>query len=176
MRYIEWAFLFLLSGLGIALANFVGFHVAFTDSLPGVCILLVIAIAGVAVSKVVPLKLPIVAYVSILGLLAASPISPCREFVIASAGKINFTAPLTMVGAHHGRRLRRNLHQRPDPHLRKTGLEDDPDRHLCHDRNLCVLRTHCSDRTDTHRSYLGGLLWLIYALPMCPFFWRTEPF
>ena len=36
MRYIEWAFLFLLSGLGIALANFVGFHVAFTDSLPGV--------------------------------------------------------------------------------------------------------------------------------------------
>ena len=102
MRYIEWAFLFLLSGLGIALANFVGFHVAFTDSLPGVCILLVIAIAGVAVSKVVPLKLPIVAYVSILGLLAASPISPCREFVVASAGKINFTAPLTMVGAYAG--------------------------------------------------------------------------
>lgn len=102
MRYIEWAFLFLLSGLGIALANFVGFHVAFTDSLPGTCILLAIAIVGVAVSKVVPLKLPIVAYVSIIGLLAASPLSPCREFVIASAGKINFTAPLTMVGAYAG--------------------------------------------------------------------------
>lgn len=50
------------------------FHVAFADSLPGTCILLAIAIAGVAVSKVVPLKLPIVAYVSIIGLLAASPI------------------------------------------------------------------------------------------------------
>ena len=110
MRHIEWAFLFLLSGLGIALANFVGFHVAFTDSLPGVCILLVIAIAGVAVSKVVPLKLPIVAYVSILGLLAASPISPCREFVIASAGKINFTAPLTMVGAYAGISISDQIH------------------------------------------------------------------
>ena len=110
MRYIEWAFLSLLSGLGIALANFVGFHVAFTDSLPGVCILLVIAIAGVAVSKVVPLKLPIVAYVSILGLLAASPISPCREFVIASAGKINFTAPLTMVGAYAGISISDQIH------------------------------------------------------------------
>ena len=110
MRDIEWAFLFLLSGLGIALANFVGFHVAFTDSLPGVCILLVIAIAGVAVSKVVPLKLPIVAYVSILGLLAASPISPCREFVIASAGKINFTAPLTMVGAYAGISISDQIH------------------------------------------------------------------
>ncbi|RHP48011.1 hypothetical protein [Clostridium sp. AF32-12BH] len=110
MRYIEWAFLFLLSGLGIGLANFVGFHVAFTDSLPGICVLLVIAIVGVAVSKVVPLKLPIVAYVSILGLLAASPISPCREFVIASAGKINFTAPLTMVGAYAGISISDQIH------------------------------------------------------------------
>ena len=110
MRYIEWAFLFLLSGLGIGMANFVGFHVAFTDSLPGICVLLVIAIVGVAVSKVVPLKLPIVAYVSILGLLAASPISPCREFVIASAGKINFTAPLTMVGAYAGISISDQIH------------------------------------------------------------------
>ena len=108
MRYIEWAFLFLLSGLGIGLANFVGFHVAFTDSLPGICVLLVIV--GVAVSKVVPLKLPIGAYVSILGLLAASPISPCREFVIASAGKINFTAPLTMVGAYAGISISDQIH------------------------------------------------------------------
>ena len=44
----------------------------------------------------------IVAYVSIIGLLTACPISPCREFVIEAANKINFTAPLTMVGAYAG--------------------------------------------------------------------------
>ena len=55
MRYIEWGFLFLLSGLGIGLAN-----------------------------------------------LVASPISPARQFVIDAVGKINFTAPLTMVGAYAG--------------------------------------------------------------------------
>ncbi|MGN0371674.1 MAG: hypothetical protein ACI4F3_02555 [Enterocloster sp.] len=102
MKYIEWIFLFVLSGLGIGLANLVGFHVSFMDSLPGILILLAIALAGVAVSRVVPLKLPIVAYVSVIGLLAASPISPCRQFVIEAAGKINFTAPLTMVGAYAG--------------------------------------------------------------------------
>lgn len=102
MRYIEWIVLFILSGIGIALANLVGFQVGFMESLPGILILIGISIAGVAVSKLVPLKLPIVAYVSILGLLLASPISPVREFVIASAGKINFTAPLTMVGAYAG--------------------------------------------------------------------------
>ena len=102
MRYIEWLFLFVLSGLGIALANFVGFNVGFMDSLPGILILLAISAAGVIVSKIVPLKLPIVAYVSIIGLLTACPISPCREFVIEAANKINFTAPLTMVGAYAG--------------------------------------------------------------------------
>lgn len=102
MRYIEWGFLFILSGIGMALANFVGFQVGFMESLPGVAILLAISCLGVIVSKLVPLKLPIVAYVSIIGLLCACPVSPCREFVISSAGKINFTAPLTMVGAYAG--------------------------------------------------------------------------
>lgn len=102
MRYIEWIFLFVLSGIGIGLANLVGFQVGFMDSLPGILILLAISIVGVVISRLVPLKLPIVAYVSLLGLLAASPISPCREFVIEAAGKINFTAPLTMVGAYAG--------------------------------------------------------------------------
>ncbi len=102
MRYIEWGFLFLLSGAGIALANFIGAGTGFADSLPGVAILLVISCLGVLVSKLVPLRLPIVAYVSIIGLLFACPLSPWREFVISAAGKINFTAPLTMVGAYAG--------------------------------------------------------------------------
>ena len=102
MRYIEWGFLFILSGIGMALANFVGFQVGFMESLPGVAILLAISCLGVIVSKLVPLKLPIVAYVSIIGRVCACPVSPCREFVISSAGKINFTAPLTMVGAYAG--------------------------------------------------------------------------
>ena len=102
MRYVEWIILFLISGLGIALANFGGLGVGFPGSLPGVAVLLIIAFLGLVVSKIVPLKLPIVAYVSIIGLLAACPASPVREFVIESANKINFTAPLTMVGAYAG--------------------------------------------------------------------------
>ena len=64
--------------------------------------LLGISAAAVVVSKILPLKLPIVAYCSIIGLLAASPICPAREFVIAGANGINFTAPLTLVGAYAG--------------------------------------------------------------------------
>ncbi len=102
MRYIEWAVMFIVAGLGIALANFVGFQVSFADSLPGIAILLLISLAAVGISKIVPLKLPVIAYCSLLGLFLACPLSPIRDFVIESAGKINFTAPLTMVGAYAG--------------------------------------------------------------------------
>lgn len=102
MRYVEWGFLFVVSGIGIALANYIGFDVRLADSFPGILILLLISAAGVTVSRLVPLKLPMVAYVSVIGLLVASPLCPAREFVIEAAGKINFTAPLTMVGAYAG--------------------------------------------------------------------------
>ncbi|WP_299446619.1 DUF340 domain-containing protein [uncultured Phascolarctobacterium sp.] len=102
MRYLEWAVMFLVAGLGICLANLVGFKVNFFVSLPGVLILLAISFASVILSKIIPLKLPVIAYCSILGLLLACPMSPVRETVIAAANKINFTAPLTMVGAYAG--------------------------------------------------------------------------
>lgn len=102
MKYIEWFVLFVIAGLGIAVANLVGFEVGFFDSLPGIIVLLVISMLAVVCTKLIPLKLPIVAYCSIIGLLAACPLSPIREFVISSVGQINFTAPLTMVGAFAG--------------------------------------------------------------------------
>lgn len=73
MRSIEWAFLFLVFAVGIALANLVGFHVGIVESLPGILILVALSLAGMACTKLIPLKLPIVAYVSVLGLLVAGP-------------------------------------------------------------------------------------------------------
>ena len=49
MRYIEWAVMFIVAGLGIALANFVGFKVGLLESLPGICVLLLISLAAVGV-------------------------------------------------------------------------------------------------------------------------------
>lgn len=101
MRYIEWAVMFLVAGVGIALANFVGFQVNLYGFCPRhrpSCDLFCIR----SDSKLVPFKLPVIAYCSLIGLLVASPLCPAREFVIEAAGKINFTAPLTMVGAYAG--------------------------------------------------------------------------
>ena len=102
MRSIEWTFLFVLSGLGIALASWVGFGTGIADSLPGILVVIVLSLLGMACTKLIPLKLPIVAYVSILGLLVACPLSPVREFVVEAVSKIELTAPLALVGAFAG--------------------------------------------------------------------------
>lgn len=86
----------------LELANFVGFKVGFMDSLPGLAILLSVSLVAAFLSKVLPLRLPIVAYCSILGLLIACPLSPINNFVISSVNKIQFTTPLTIVGAFAG--------------------------------------------------------------------------
>ena len=102
MRYIEWLFLLVIGACGTGLANFIGYDVGFMESLPGLAVLVIISMLAVVCTKVIPLKLPIVAYCAIIGLLAACPLSPVRTFVIDDAAKINFTAPFTMVGAYAG--------------------------------------------------------------------------
>ena len=111
MRKQEWLFTLALAGLGMMLANFIGFDVAFSKSLPGVLVLLAISAVAVFLGWLIPLKLPTVAYCSILGLLCACPVSPVAEFVIQSVGEINFTAPLTMVGAFAGMSISNQLKQ-----------------------------------------------------------------
>lgn len=102
MRYIEWLFLLVLGAGGTGLANWIGYDVGFLESLPGLIVLVAISMLAVVCVKVIPLKLPIVAYCAIIGLLLACPLSPIRGFVIDAAAKINFTAPFTMVGAYAG--------------------------------------------------------------------------
>lgn len=109
MSIKDWIFTLIIAGIGMMFANFIGFNVAFSESLPGVLVLLAIALCAASLKAVIPLKLPTVAYCSILGLLCACPASPVADFVISSAGKINFTAPLTMVGAYAGMSISNQL-------------------------------------------------------------------
>lgn len=102
IRYREWLVLLPFVGIGILLANFVGYRASTLESIPGVLILLAITFVAVVFNRVIPLKLPIVAYCSLLGMLLASPISPVSAFVVDAVGKINFAAPLTIVGAFAG--------------------------------------------------------------------------
>lgn len=109
MRFREWVFTLCIAGAGMMTANFIGFDVAFLDSLPGVAALLMISLIAAGLARTIPLRLPTVAYCSLVGLLLACPLSPISDWLIQAAGKINFTAPLTMVGAYAGMSISNQL-------------------------------------------------------------------
>ena len=99
MRLREWLFLLSVCGVGTLLANWIGSGVSIAKSLPGV---ITITMVAVVLAKIVPFKLPIIAYCSILGLLVASPFSPIAAVVISSTKVIAFAAPFTVVGSFAG--------------------------------------------------------------------------
>lgn len=109
MRYIEWIILFILSGIGTMLANYIGYDVGFFESLPGLLILIGIGLIAVLCVKFIPFKLPIVAYCSLLGFLLGSPLNPFRDQVIMYVTAINFTAPFSMVGVFAGMSISNQL-------------------------------------------------------------------
>ena len=111
MRYREWITMLCISGFGMMFANKIGFSVAFKDSLSGVIVLLAISLCAVVLDDVLPFNLSIIAYCSILGVIAACPVSPISGYVINAANQINFTAPLTMVGAYAGMSISNNIKQ-----------------------------------------------------------------
>lgn len=102
MRYREWLFLLCVCGVGTILANWIGYGVAIGKSIPGEIILIAITMLAVVLVKIIPVKLPLVAYCSVLGLLSAAPFSPVRDIVISSANVIEFAAPFTIVGSFAG--------------------------------------------------------------------------
>lgn len=73
IRYREWLTLLPVVGVGILLANFVGYRAGFLESLPGVLVMLAITFLAVIANKLIPLKLPIVAYCSLFGMILACP-------------------------------------------------------------------------------------------------------
>lgn len=101
-QYREWFMLLPIVGFGILTANFIGYGGGYLDSLPGVAIILAITIAAVAANKLIPLRLPIVAYCSLFGMFLASPACPFAPYIIDAVSKINFAAPLSIVGAFAG--------------------------------------------------------------------------
>ena len=109
MRYIEWLILFVLSALGTALANYIGYEVGFLQSVPGLLILIAIGMIAVVCTKVISIRMPIIAYCSLIGLALASPISPIRADIIHYVGLINFTAPFSMVGVFAGMSISNQL-------------------------------------------------------------------
>lgn len=102
MKFKEWLLLLGITSIITLVANRIGYQIPILEAIPGILILCGITLIGVLLEKIVPIELPMIMYVSLLGLILASPISPISVIVHEYTDKIAFMAPVTAVGAFTG--------------------------------------------------------------------------
>lgn len=100
---IETILSFFLCGVLVAIGNVVGYGISIKDSLIGVTLLAAICVAGFLISKVPLLnKLPMIFWISIVGIILSTPLFPWYAEVLALTKKVQFIAVITPILAYAG--------------------------------------------------------------------------
>ena len=106
----------IITGILTLVGNFVGFKVSPLEAMPGVLILITIAFVGILLSKIIPIKIPSVAYIVTLSTIVTIPEMPMAEFISTYTAKVNFLALCTPILAYAGIYTGKNMDT-----LTKTG-------------------------------------------------------
>ncbi len=99
---LEWLLVLLISGAITLVGNFIGYGSGIIESIPGMLILVGISVAGLALAKLIPINMPAICYISIIGILLAVPMSPTSKFVVEATSKVQLMAICTPVLAYTG--------------------------------------------------------------------------
>ncbi|MBK3495096.1 hypothetical protein JFL43_09550 [Viridibacillus sp. YIM B01967] len=99
---LDKIYTFILIGAIAIIGNWIGYDVSPIVALPGMLIIVAITVSGFIVEKLLPVKLPVVIWVSFIALLVTSPIFPGNESISKATGHINFMALATPILAYAG--------------------------------------------------------------------------
>nr|WP_241633917.1 DUF340 domain-containing protein [Fusobacterium gastrosuis] len=106
----------LITGFLTLVGNFVGPKINPIEALPGMFILIAIAFVGIVLAKVIPVKIPSVAYIVTIATVLTIPGGPIAEIVSVYTAKVNFLALCTPILAYAGIYTGKNIDS-----LKKTG-------------------------------------------------------
>lgn len=101
--------IFTLMGLMTIAGNTLGYKMPILDAVIGYAIMMAITLMGIALARIVPLKLPMVFWISIIAVLSTSPLSPFAKEILAFTGKIDFLALCTPILAYAGLAVGKDL-------------------------------------------------------------------
>lgn len=98
------------------IGNYVGYKTNIIEAIPGALILVGMAAAGIILAKVIPGKIPAVAYIVTLSTILTAPGIPGSAVISSYVSKVNFLALATPILAYAGIYTGKNLDS-----LKKTG-------------------------------------------------------
>lgn len=116
MKLLESLYVLILVGALTLVGNMVGPNIGIIDAIPGMVILILIAMAGILAAKYLPGGIPAVAYVVTIGCIVTYPTFPGAVIMSKYIAKVNFLALCTPILAYAGIAIGRDLDA-----LRKMG-------------------------------------------------------
>ena len=116
MKIREVLAVLIIIGIITLVGNFVGANIPMIDAIPGMIFLIAISILGVIFAKIIPVRIPAVAYIVTIGCIVTIPRFPGATIFNAWAQKVNFLALTTPILAYAGISIGKDLGV-----LKKTG-------------------------------------------------------
>ncbi|MRH41113.1 hypothetical protein GH741_00305 [Aquibacillus halophilus] len=98
----EWTLLLAIFGVVSLLGNWVGYDIMPLEAIPGMIVLVLICLVGLILQKLIPVNIPSVAYVAIVGVLASMPWMPGSEQIVEWTASVNLLALATPILAYAG--------------------------------------------------------------------------
>lgn len=99
---LEYTAVILIVAAIAIVGNFFNSGCPVGEAVPGMLILLGIAFAGITFSKIIPLPIPSVVYITVIGVLLAMPYSPTSEIIIKYVDKLQMLSLSAPVLAYAG--------------------------------------------------------------------------
>jgi len=106
---IETLIILVIVGIMSLIGNTIGSKNGFVEAIPGLLILIAIAMAGIAMGRYLPGGIPGVAYVVTLGCILTYPGIPCADFINACMKKVGFLPLCTPILAYAGVSIGKDL-------------------------------------------------------------------
>lgn len=116
MKLKESLIVLLITGIISVFGNMAGYKVSIIEAIPGMLILVFIALIGIVLSEIIPLKIPSVAYIVTLSTILTVPGVPGSAIISELVSKVNFLALATPILGYAGVYTGKNLDS-----LKKTG-------------------------------------------------------
>ena len=107
-KIIDWTLILLIFAGITLLGNMIGYDIYSWGAVPGILVLILIALAGMAMEEYIPVNIPAVGYIALIGIIISLPGFPGSEQVVAWTNDIELLAITTPILAYAGISIGRN--------------------------------------------------------------------
>jgi len=109
MKMKETILILLLAGVMAIIGNTMSYNMPAGEAAIGYVIMVAIAVVGMVVARLFPIKLPMVFWISIIAVISTTPISPVAKMISYYTGKVDFLALTTPILAYAGLSVGKDL-------------------------------------------------------------------